>query len=167
MDLDIDILIEAPDWDALDLQALTERAVSATCAALDLQPSSIALSVLAADDDRIATLNDSFRGKPTPTNVLSWPSEDRAAPTPGDRPDLPVPDPNGPPVEIGDIALAYGTCAREAAEAGKPLVDHISHLIVHGTLHCLGFDHETDPAAALMEGLETRILASMGVPDPY
>lgn len=82
-------------------------------------------------------------------------------------PILPQPDPNGMPEELGDIALAYQTCAREAQEGGKSLADHTRHLVVHGLMHCLGFDHETDADAALMEGLETRILARLGVADPY
>jgi probable rRNA maturation factor len=68
---------------------------------------------------------------------------------------------------VGDIAIAFETCAREAAESGKSLVQHVQHLLVHGVMHCLGFDHETDADAALMESLETRILARLGVPDPY
>jgi probable rRNA maturation factor len=82
-------------------------------------------------------------------------------------PHLPPPNPVGPPEELGDIALAWETCAREAAEADKPVEHHVAHLLVHGLLHLLGFDHETDPDAELMEELETRILARLGVPDPY
>jgi probable rRNA maturation factor len=100
-------------------------------------------------------------------DVLSWPSEERAAASPGEMPHLPPPNPVGPPLELGDIALAFETCAREAAEAASHSNDHVTHLVVHGLLHLLGFDHETDPDAELMEGLETRILARLGVPDPY
>ncbi|MBF9043516.1 rRNA maturation RNase YbeY [Rhodobacterales bacterium HKCCE4037] len=165
--MDIDVLIEAEAWDALDLQAIAEKVAHAAFTELDLAPEGFSLSLLAADDARIATLNAEFRGKPTPTNVLSWPSEDRAAATPGAIPELPKADLSRPPVEVGDIALAYETCAREAEEGGKPLAHHVTHLILHGLLHCLGFDHENDPDAALMESLETRVLATLGVPDPY
>jgi probable rRNA maturation factor len=130
-------------------------------------PSSSPCQILACDDARIAGLNADFRGKPVPTNVLSWPSEDRAAAAPGEMPHLPPPNPVGPPLELGDIALAFETCAREAAEAAPRRDDHVTHLVVHGLLHLLGFDHETDADAELMEGLETRILARLGVPDPY
>ncbi|ABD53620.1 rRNA maturation RNase YbeY [Jannaschia sp. CCS1] len=160
--MEIDILIDAPHWDALDLCGLAQSACVATLTDLSLDPDDFALSILACDDARIATLNTQFRGKPTPTNVLSWPSEDRAPETPGAMPHL-----SDLAAELGDLALAFETCAREAADGGKPLPDHISHLIVHGLLHCLGFDHETDADADLMERLETRILARLGVPDPY
>jgi probable rRNA maturation factor len=165
--MEIDILIEDTDWDEQDLDTLAPRAVAAVLDELGLEPSQFSVSVLACDDARIAALNAEFRGKPVPTNVLSWPSEDRAAAVPGEMPHLPPPNPVGPPLELGDIALAHDTCAREAAEAGKPLAHHVTHLLVHGLLHLLGFDHETDPDADLMEGLETRVLARLGVPDPY
>lgn len=165
--MEIDILIEAPAWDALDLAQITEAAVEASLATLGLTSRFYELSLMACDDARIAELNTEFRGKATPTNVLSWPADDRAPNAPGKMPALPLPDPNGMPEELGDIALAFETCAREAHEGGKPLAHHVSHLIVHGLLHCLGFDHETDADAALMEGFETQILATLGVPDPY
>ncbi len=165
--MEIDVLIETDAWEVLDLEALTEAAVKATLEALDMDAERCALSLLAADDARIAALNADFRGKPTPTNVLSWPAVERAAETPGEMPDLPDLSADGPPVELGDIALAFETCAREAGEGGKTLAHHMTHLIVHGLMHCLGFDHETDADATLMEQLETRILATLGVPDPY
>ncbi len=165
--MEIDILIEAPEWDAVDLPDLAGAACAAALRELGLEPARFALSILACDDARIAGLNTEFRGKPTPTNVLSWPSEDRSADLPGAMPDLPDPSTEGPPDDLGDLALAFETCAREARDGNKPLPDHLTHLIVHGLLHCLGFDHETDPDAALMEELETRILANLGVPDPY
>lgn len=160
--MDIDILIEAPGWQALDLPALATEAGRATLLELGLDPDRHALSILACDDARIAVLNAEFRGKPAATNVLSWPAEDRAADRPGAAPDL-----TDPPDELGDLALAWETCAREARDGGKPLADHVSHLIVHGLLHCLGYDHETDADADLMEPLESRILARLGVADPY
>lgn len=160
--MDIDILIEAPDWDAVDLEGLAQAACLEVLQHLSLDVTRHALSILACDDARIATLNGDFRDKPTPTNVLSWPAEDRAPDTPGGTPDL-----DDLPEELGDLAIAYQTCAREAADGGKPLVHHVTHLLVHGLLHCLGFDHETDPDADLMEATETQILAKLGVPDPY
>jgi len=165
--MEIDVLIEGGDWPGDSLEDLAERAVAAALDELGLEPDQFAVSLLACDDARIAGLNAEFRGKPAPTNVLSWPSEERAATTPGEMPHLPAPHPVGPPLELGDIALAYETCAREAAEAGKAVDDHVTHLLVHGLLHLLGFDHETGPDADLMEGLETRILARLGVSDPY
>lgn len=160
--MDIDILIEAPEWDAMDLPATAAIAARAAFTELGLDPAHFALSILACDDDRIAALNTEFRGKPVPTNVLSWPSEHRAPASPGAAPDL-----SDLPDEVGDLALAFQTCAREATDGNKPLADHVTHLIVHGLLHCLGYDHEADADAAHMESLETRILARLGVADPY
>jgi probable rRNA maturation factor len=164
---EVDLLIEDPRWSEAGLEPLVERAAPMALEELGLEPTQFALSILACDDARIATLNADFRGKPAPTNVLSWPSEERAAAAPGEMPYLPPHHPVGPPLELGDIALAYETCQREAAEAGKSMEHHVTHLVIHGLLHLLGFDHETDPDAELMESLETRILARLGVPDPY
>jgi len=160
----VDCIIEDTRWDTLPFDTLAEIASNAALVRVGLEPSVFEISVLACDDARIAALNADFRAKPTPTNVLSWPSVDRAAITPGEMPVLPQP---GPDAEIGDIAIAYDTCAREADDARKPFEAHVTHLIVHGTLHLLGFDHENEPDAALMEGLETEILGNLGLPDPY
>ena len=162
----LDISIEDPRWDALGLDALASVAVSATLSTLGLDPEAAEVSLLGCDDTRIATLNADFRGKSTPTNVLSWPSEERGARVPGGTPLAPHTGPDGM-IELGDIAIAYDTCAAEAVAAGKPITDHVTHLIVHGTLHLLGYDHETEPDAALMEGLERKILGNLGLDDPY
>ena len=160
----VDLIIEDDRWSELGLESLANRAAPAALAFLGLVPEDWEISLLGCDDARIAVLNADFRGKPAPTNVLSWPSGERGAGVPGARPDLPEP---GFDAELGDIAIAYDTCAREALEGGKPLADHVTHLIVHAVLHLLGYDHENDPDAALMEGLETEILGKMGLPDPY
>ena len=158
-----DTVIDDSAWDGCDIAAIAERAARATLLHLDLDPDAWEIAVLACDDDRIAALNAEFRGKPTPTNVLSWPSEDRAPDTPGTRPA----PPEGPDPELGDIAIAHGTCVREAAEAEKTLEDHATHLMVHAVLHLLGYDHVDDADAAVMEALETVILGKMGLSDPY
>lgn len=165
--MEIDILIESPDWGGTDLDALTGRVFPLTLETLGLEPAQFAVSVLACNDARIATLNAEFRGKPTPTNVLSWPSEDHAAASPGEMPHLPRPDPVGPPQELGDIALAHGVITAEARTADIPFEHHLAHLLAHGLLHLLGFDHITDADAEMMEDLETRLLARLGIPDPY
>lgn len=162
----VDVIVEAPEWAGVDLEAIAVRACTAALTALGLPADRFEIAVLACDDARIAVLNADFRGKPQPTNVLSWPAEEIALP-PGQTPALPDPGADGPPRELGDIAIAYQTCAREATEQGKPLADHLGHLLVHAVLHLLGFDHINDADAAHMEGLETRILANMGVADPY
>ena len=163
----VDCVIEDARWTAFGLEPLAARAVVATLNALELPPEGYTVCVMACDDARIAVLNAEFRGKPTPTNVLSWPAEDLSPDAEGEEPYLPgEPDPADPEA-LGDIAIAYDTCAREAAEAQKPLTDHVTHLIIHGLLHCLGYDHVRDGDAARMEGLEVQILASLGLPDPY
>jgi len=164
--MEIDLLIEASDWDGTDIEALAEAACPATLTELGLELEGFSISILACDDARIAGLNTEFRDKPQPTNVLSWPAHDIALPL-GERPEMPQADGDGPPHELGDIAIAHETCAREAAEQSKPFANHLTHLLVHSTLHLLGFDHINDEDAHLMEGLETRILATLGVPDPY
>lgn len=163
----VDCVIEDERWDAAGLEALAEAAARAALADRGLDAALFEISLLGCDDARIAELNADFRDKPTPTNVLSWPSEERGAAADGADP-APV-EPGAPdrPESLGDIAIAYDTCAREAAAAAKPLADHLTHLIVHATLHLLGYDHLRDGDAALMEGHETRILAAMGLADPY
>jgi probable rRNA maturation factor len=163
----VDTVIEDARWDAAGLPAIADRAVAATLATLGLQSTGFQLCVMGCDDARIAALNADFRGKPAPTNVLSWPSEDCAAERPGDVPDLPLAGAPDDPLHLGDIAIAYDTCAREAAEQGKAMADHTTHLIVHATLHLLGYDHENDADAELMEGTEVRILRTLGVANPY
>jgi probable rRNA maturation factor len=105
--------------------------------------------VLLTDDAALADLNQRFRGKAGPTNVLSFPAPEAARP------------------HLGDIAIAYGTCAREAREQGKRLEHHLMHLVAHGVLHLVGYDHETESEAEDMEALERRVLAGLGAPDPY
>ena len=163
----VDCIIEDDRWTALGLDPMADRAVRAALGHLGLPDAGFTLCLMACDDARIATLNADFRGKPVPTNVLSWPSEARAPDAPGQTPAPPEPGPAEMPEELGDIAISYDTCAREAVTAGKPLADHVTHLVVHGFLHLLGYDHIHDADAALMEELEVAILASLGVDDPY
>ena len=162
-----DCVIEDARWAAVGLEPLALRAVQATLAALGLPETGFTLAVMGCDDARIATLNAEFRGKPTPTNVLSWPTWDMAADEDGGQPGPAEPGSADDPEALGNIAIAYETCAREASEAGKTMADHVTHLIVHGLLHCIGYDHIRDGDAALMEATEVRILASLGVSDPY
>ncbi|SLN66007.1 Endoribonuclease YbeY [Roseovarius gaetbuli] len=159
-----EVMIEDDRWQAAQLEPLAERAATATLTHLGLDPDAFEISVLGCDDARIAVLNGDFREKPQPTNVLSWPSDERAPETPGAVPDLPVP---GQDAELGDIAIAYDTCAAEAAAGDKPLGDHVTHLIVHAVLHLLGYDHIRDQDATLMEATEVAILGKLGLPDPY
>ncbi|WP_146586332.1 rRNA maturation RNase YbeY [Puniceibacterium confluentis] len=162
-----DIISEDDRWRGLGLDALAETAARAALNHLNLDPGQYDIAVLACDDARIATLNADFRGKPTPTNVLSWPAWDLSAEVEGAAPDDAPPGSEADPESLGDIAISWDTCAREAAESGKSMPDHVSHLIVHGILHLLGYDHVRDGDATLMEGHETAILGKMGIDDPY
>jgi probable rRNA maturation factor len=159
---EVDVSVEDQRWAELGLAGLADRACAAVFQALEMNED-WQVSILGCDDARIAALNTEFRDKPTPTNVLSWPSAERGADMPGQAPK----PPSGPDRELGDIAIAFDTCMTEAEQGGIELQDHVTHLIIHATLHLLGYDHENDPDAALMEGLETRILASLGIADPY
>jgi probable rRNA maturation factor len=146
----IDVEIEDPAWSAAlpDAAAIAVRAAEAA-----LGPAGAAaegdVAVLLTGDDAVARLNTDFRDKPGPTNVLSFPAPPSARP------------------HLGDVALAYGVCAREAAEQGKSLDHHLMHLVAHGVLHLVGYDHQTDAEAETMEALERQLLQGLGAPDPY
>lgn len=163
----VETVIEDTRWEGFGLAAGAERAAVATMAALGLPVAGFTISLLGCDDSRIAVLNADFRGKATATNVLSWPSEDLSGGPPGVLPTKPLPGDSDDPWCLGDIALAWDTCEAEALAQGKPMGDHVTHLIVHGTLHLLGYDHQHEADADLMETTERRILASIGVADPY
>jgi probable rRNA maturation factor len=152
--IDVDVLVLDQRWaDMGDPEALARRSVEAALAVLADAPSDdVEISVAFADDDAVQSLNRDWRGKDYPTNVLSFPAPPTRAP--GPRP-------------LGDIALAYETVARESLDDDKPLADHALHLLVHGTLHLLGYDHESDSEAAVMEALEVAALARLGLADPY
>lgn len=167
MDMLVETVIEEPRWQGFGLESLAETAARATLAHLGIAAGGLEISLLGCDDGRIAALNGDFRGKAGPTNVLSWPAWDLSPDTPGGAPDRPEPGVADDAEPLGDIAIAWATCAREAEEQAKPMRDHVTHLIVHGTLHLLGYDHQTEADAALMEGHEVAILASLGLSDPY
>lgn len=155
----VEVLIEDSRWEAAGLEAMAARACGAVLARFDLPEDLCEISLMGCDDVRIAGLNAQFRGKDAPTNVLSWPAREDISPADW--------DPKGMPGELGDIAIAFDTCEREAVEQGKAFDDHVAHLLVHGVLHLLGFDHIDDAEAAEMEGLEVEILGKLGISDPY
>ncbi|WP_295534232.1 rRNA maturation RNase YbeY [uncultured Thioclava sp.] len=164
--MDIDIEIEAPAWEALDLPALVAHVAPLVLRDRGLDPDICTLSILACDDARIAELNADFRAKPQATNVLSWPAQERGADQPGAEPDRPAPDVFGE-IALGDVAIAYETCQREAADQGKPIENHVTHLIIHAILHLLGYDHIHEQDAQLMEQIEVRLLENEGIVNPY
>ena len=153
--LDLDVAIEGGAWsEVADIEALARRAVAAALGvASDAPRDPVEVSLLLTDDAGVRELNSAWRGKDKPTNVLSFPAPEQ----PG------VPGPH----HLGDIALAFETLQREARDEGKTVADHAAHLIVHGTLHLLGYDHETTGEAEIMEALEVKALKSLGIGDPY
>jgi probable rRNA maturation factor len=145
----VDVIVEGEQWRALpNAEAIVRDAIAR--ASIDTHAQTCELAVLLTDDAAIRRLNATWRGIDKPTNVLSFP----AAAAPGGQ-------------HLGDIAIAFETTQREAEAEQKPLGDHLAHLAVHGFLHLLGYDHESEPEAEAMEQLERAILARLGVPDPY
>jgi probable rRNA maturation factor len=165
--LDVDLDIVAGDWDEeTDWESMCTAAVAAALAGaghgawLDSAELHLEVAVRLTDDREVQELNRDFRGKDRPTNILSFPMLDADALA--GLVARPVGD-----LLLGDMAVAEETLVREAAERGIPVGDHLVHLVVHATLHLLGHDHAADAEADAMEALETRILAGLGVGDPY
>jgi len=152
-----DILIEDQRWVAtLDLQLLVDRVIAAALSALDTDNGESAeVSLLFADDARISLLKGAWLGKNSPTNVLSFPAADVGQ----------------PPCEgnrfLGDMIFSFDTIRREAEDEGKPFEAHLAHMIAHGFLHLMGYDHIDDEEANVMEALESRALLTLGMPDPW
>lgn len=146
----IEVEIEDQAWtEALpDAEAVVTRAADAALAHLDDWKASH-VAVLLTSDDEVRALNARHRGKDKPTNVLSFPAPASARP------------------HIGDLALACGVCTAEAEAQHKTLEHHLAHLVVHGVLHLVGYDHQADADAEVMEDMERAVLAGFGVPDPY
>ena len=162
----LEIALEADgEWDSsTDWVALAEAAAQAAIAesrypALADAARPVELSLRLADDADVQALNAHWRGKDRPTNVLSFPL---AGPD-----ELTAADEDGPELMLGDIVLARGVCVREAEDKGLPLAQHAAHLMVHGTLHLLGYDHQDEAEAEDMEARETRALARLGIANPY
>ena len=154
--IEVDVLVEAGSWPAgPQLGRLVDRAIASLEAAGVLGTGTSELSVVFSDDRRVRELNAAWRGKDKPTNVLSFP----ASVAPGRGAAL-------PPM-LGDIVLAFETVAGEARLEGKTLEHHISHLVLHGLLHLLGYDHEQEAEADEMEAIERDALARLAIPDPY
>jgi probable rRNA maturation factor len=163
--LAVDVLIEARAWRTLpQAEDIVRRAIAfAATSGVEIRrpdaaprkPGRVGLCILLSDDEKIARLNGQWRGQEKPTNVLSFPAPALYGAGPNET------------TPLGDIAIAYETLAREAEENGAAVSDHLSHLVVHGFLHLLGYDHHMDDEAERMERLERDILARMGVDDPY
>jgi probable rRNA maturation factor len=153
-----EVLVVADCWTAEpDAEAVIARAIEAAASMVDADTGDAELAVMLTDDAGIRTLNLNWRGIDKPTNVLSFPA---LQPPTGREPD-------DAPRMLGDIAIAYETTRREADQEQKPFSHHLSHLAVHGFLHLVGYDHEKDGEAEVMESLERDVLAQLGIPDPY
>jgi probable rRNA maturation factor len=153
-DIVVDIAVESPLWEAFgEASAVATRAIKTALQFADPDlPEETEISLLLCDDAFVQELNRRWRGQDKPTNVLSFPAAE---------------DEGFERLLLGDIAVAYETMAREAEAEGKSLKAHFCHLTVHGLLHLLGYDHETDAEADEMEDLERKILAALGIDDPY
>ncbi|MDE2791765.1 MAG: rRNA maturation RNase YbeY [Paracoccaceae bacterium] len=171
----IEIRMEDCRWTAIDLGTIARRAHKAVCGELGLGPETPGFAVLATDDATLARLNGRFRGEARATDILSWPASGERAGTTGFRPED-VDDrgqdhgPSGPwhwSGSLGDIAMSFETCAGEAARVDTTLENHVTHLLIHGILHLLGFDHATGTEVRNMRAIETSALAKLGVGDPY
>ena len=160
----IEIIIDHQAWENEGLDSVSTQVFNYVMGYFGCDPEHFVVGLLACDDLRISSLNQQFRSKKTATNVLSWPSVER---TPASAGEVPLAlDPQRDSF-LGDIALAYGTCRAEAQSSEKHFADHISHLLVHGILHLMGFAHEDDEDATVMERIETEILGKMGINAPY
>jgi len=158
--MSIDVILEDDRW--APFRGVMERAGEATLTHLALDSKKMDVTILGCSDARIAELNSDFRKKTEPTNVLSWPSEERGADTEGAKPHPPSGE-----SELGDIAISYDTCLKEADSGAVSLENHAMHLVVHGVLHLLGYDHINDADGDLMEATEIAILVKLGVENPY
>ena len=148
----VDVIVDSPLWASeADAEQVVRHAISEAAIAVPLKHES-EVAVALSDDATLRALNNQWRGIDKATNVLSFP---------------PAPLAPGRKVHLGDVAIAYETMAREAHEEGKPFAHHLSHLAVHGFLHLMGYDHESEGDAETMERLERAILARLGIPDPY
>jgi probable rRNA maturation factor len=156
--LTVDVLSESPLWkEEPGAEAVVRGAISQAAAATGVAAPVAEVAVLLCDDAMIAALNAQWRGREEPTNVLSFPAPPAAGAS--------VSEPGA--VHLGDIAIACETVRREAREQGRTVSAHLAHLSVHGFLHLLGYDHQTDSDAEQMEGLEREILSGLGISDPY
>ena len=159
----VDVVIEDARWKTLELKQIANQAFFETLFLLDLHHKSYACCILACDNRQIKHLNNKFRGKNCPTNVLSFPAslenyETKNTLTPGEANNF---------HELGDIAIAFDICKKEATKSKVKFEHHVYHLIVHSVLHLLGFDHEEEENATKMEKIEVQVLAKLGISNPY
>jgi len=190
----IEVMVQAENWPEQGWQGLAERVVEAALTATPYAPlltalTPVEIAIRLTSDAEVQALNRDYREKDKPTNVLSFPMLEREeldelltrhpreSGDPSDNENRSPDDMDSrfrrndesseQEILLGDIILAYETCAREATEKDIPLADHAAHLIVHGTLHLLGYDHMGDAEALEMETIERQVMAALGLHDPY
>ena len=161
----VEVQLEDRRWKDIGLDRLANRAYRVVMSELGMTGSAPGFSLMATDDARIAELNGQFRNRPSPTNVLSWPASDDSLTGEADAF-------SGHAAwhwsgSLGDIAIAYDTCASEASASGKTLCDHVTHLLIHAILHLLGYRHDDEADARAMQAIEISALAKLGIGDPY
>ena len=161
--MSVDVVIEDARWKTLELKQIANQAFFETLFLLALHHKSYACCILACDNRQIKHLNNKFRGKNCPTNVLSFPAslenyETKNTLTPGEANNF---------HELGDIAIAFDICKKEATKSKVKFEHHVYHLIIHSVLHLLGFDHEEEENATKMEKIEVQVLAKLGISNPY
>ena len=148
----VEIRVDAPAWREIEFEAVVREAASETLREAGPKGGPLELSVLLTDDSAMADLNRTWRGRDGPTDVLSFPGDFRPSPAPR---------------LLGDVALSIDALKADAARDGLSATDHLAHLVVHGILHLVGYDHESDSEAAAMEKAEAGILGAMGIANPY
>ena len=161
--MSVDLIMEDARWKTLNLLKIANGAFKETLSQLNLRSENFICCILACSSIKIKDLNAQFRGKNNSTNVLSFPSTSEIY----ELKDISKFESNNDPFELGDIAIAYEVCKREANISKIDFEDHMYHLITHSVLHLLGFDHEGEANAAVMEKIEVQVLANLGIRNPY
>ena len=162
----IEFINESKKWGKKKSVVIANQAVNSTLVHLNLDPDKFEIAILACDDKKIQELNSKFRGINKKTNILSWPEKDLSPKVSGTMPMKPEPI-NREPMFLGNLAISFEFIVKEAEKLNKDFYNHLYHLISHGTLHLLGFVHELELDAKIMENKEREILSKVGIVDPY
>ena len=162
----IEFINESKKWGKKKSVVIANQAVNSTLVHLNLDPDKFEIAILACDNEKIQELNSNFRGINKNTNILSWPEKDLSPKVSGTMPMKPEPI-NREPMFLGNLAISFEFIVKEAKKLNKDFYNHLYHLISHGTLHLLGFVHELELDAKIMENKEREILSKVGIVDPY
>ena len=162
----IEFINESKKWGKKKSVVIANQAVNSTLVHLNLDPDNFEIAILACDNEKIQELNSNFRGINKNTNILSWPEKDLSPKVSGTMPMKPEPI-NQEPMFLGNLAISFEFIVKEAKKLNKDFYNHLYHLISHGTLHLLGFVHDLELDAKIMENKEREILSKVGIADPY